>query len=82
HLAYLLGEVLSKADKFWYKGGYLKLNQEIKKAKQLYKIHQEYKEKLQELNLCFCSFFCVKQETLWNFLDIIWQEWDDGHCIV
>ena len=30
HLAYLLGEVLSKASKFWYKGGYLKLIQEIK----------------------------------------------------
>ncbi|WP_300675815.1 DUF2972 domain-containing protein, partial [Helicobacter sp. UBA3407] len=54
HLAYLLGEALSKADKIWYKGGYFTLNKKIKEAKHIYKLHQEYKAKLQELHLSYC----------------------------
>ena len=37
HLSYLLGQALIKANKTWYKGGYIKLYSEIKKAKQTYK---------------------------------------------
>ncbi|KGI51312.1 hypothetical protein LR59_13765, partial [Campylobacter sp. MIT 97-5078] len=33
HLAYLLGQAFIKADKTWYKGGYLKVFKFIKEAK-------------------------------------------------
>lgn len=62
HLAHLLGEALSKADKIWYKGGYFTLSKKIKEAKHIYKLHQEYKETLKELNLSYC--FISKESLL------------------
>ena len=51
HLAYLLGSVLMRADKDIFKGGYLRLNQEIKKAKAFYKKTRNLKTLFEELNL-------------------------------
>ena len=51
HLAYLLGQSLMKADKTWYKGGYLKFFKEIKNIKEFYKLNQKTKEFLQKENL-------------------------------
>ncbi len=62
HLAYLLGEALSKADKIWYKGGYFTLNKKIKEAKHIYKLHQEYKAILKVFNLPYC--FIPKESLL------------------
>ncbi|EAI1553534.1 sugar transferase, partial [Campylobacter jejuni] len=41
HLSYMLGEVLIKADKTWYKGGGFKLKNNIKKAKKEFQIFRE-----------------------------------------
>ncbi|EFK9631803.1 sugar transferase, partial [Campylobacter jejuni] len=50
HLSYMLGEVLIKADKTWYKGGGFKLKNNIKKAKKEFQIFREILKEFKELN--------------------------------
>ncbi|NDJ28189.1 hypothetical protein GW575_09600, partial [Campylobacter sp. MIT 19-121] len=47
HLAYLLGQAFIKADKTWYKGGYLKLFEYIKEAKLIHKNFLHLKDTIQ-----------------------------------
>lgn len=51
HLSYMLGEVLIKADKTWYKGGGFKLKNNIKKAKKEFQIFREILKNLIRLTL-------------------------------
>ncbi|WP_234126450.1 capsular biosynthesis protein, partial [Campylobacter sp. TTU_617] len=50
HLSYMLGEVLIKADKTWYKGSGFKLKNDIKKAKKEFQIFKEILIEIKELN--------------------------------
>ncbi|EKY3811011.1 sugar transferase, partial [Campylobacter jejuni] len=50
HLSYMLGEVLIKADKTWYKGGGFKLKNNIKKAKKEFQIFREIFKEFDQIN--------------------------------
>lgn len=50
HLSYMLGEVLIKAGKTWYKGSGFKLKNDIKKAKKEFQIFKEILTEIKELN--------------------------------
>ncbi|EAJ9404853.1 DUF2972 domain-containing protein, partial [Campylobacter jejuni] len=50
HLSYMLGEVLIKADKTWYKGSGFKLKNDIKKAKKEFQIFREIFKEFDRIN--------------------------------
>ncbi|HHY1195492.1 TPA: DUF2972 domain-containing protein [Campylobacter jejuni] len=50
HLSYMLGEILIKADKTWYKGSGFKLKNDIKKAKKEFQIFREFFKKFDQIN--------------------------------
>ncbi|EDO9535650.1 sugar transferase, partial [Campylobacter coli] len=50
HLSYMLGEVLIKADKTWYKGSVFKLKNDIKKANKEFQIFREIFKEFDQIN--------------------------------